>query len=225
MGFKVMGFDASGPMLTVGYIDDGIIMGEVSARQPRLAGSRLVAWVEQLSALFGRPEGVAVGIGPGSFTGVRVAVTLAKALAFGWQVPVKGVSSLAAWARVVPAGRRVVVTSERRGPAFYLGYYWVGHDGVEALMPDMAVSGRLPEIFPVLDDVLVLGPGANDPQFMDQIGPRAEPGGGDIHGVAVALEGWPGLQWGKADDPMLLTPQYLRPAAVSRPSEVNHGAP
>lgn len=223
MGFKVLGFDASGPMLTVGLVEDGIVLAETSARQPRLAGSHLVEWVGQQVKLFGRPDGLAVGIGPGSFTGVRVAVTCAKALAFGWQVPVAGVSSLAAWARSAPLGRRVVVTSERRGPAFYLGYYWVGPTRVEAIIPDAAVSGDLPSIFPVVDTVTVLGPAAGDPALLQAIGPNTRPEFWDIRGAEVALEGWPGLQWGKADDPVLLAPQYLRPAAKSRPSEVNHG--
>jgi tRNA threonylcarbamoyladenosine biosynthesis protein TsaB len=36
---------------------------------------------------------IAVGIGPGAFTGVRIAISYAKALAWGWKVPLVGVSS------------------------------------------------------------------------------------------------------------------------------------
>lgn len=42
--------------------------------------------------------GIAVGIGPGSYTGVRIAVTAAKTLAWAWKVPVVGVSTLQALA-------------------------------------------------------------------------------------------------------------------------------
>lgn len=42
--------------------------------------------------------GLAVGIGPGSYTGVRIAVTAAKTLAWAWKVPVVGVSTLQALA-------------------------------------------------------------------------------------------------------------------------------
>jgi len=41
-------------------------------------------------------SGLVVSIGPGAFTGLRISVALAQGLAFGWQVPVVGVSSLAA---------------------------------------------------------------------------------------------------------------------------------
>lgn len=210
MGFRVIGFDASGPLLTVGYIEDERLLAVRSSRQPRQAGSLLVDWACDLAEDLGRPDGIAVGIGPGSFTGVRVAVTAAKALAFSWQIPVKGVSSLAAWARAVPPKSRVVVTSERRGSAYYLGYYWVGDDGPERLIPDMAISGILPAIFPVPDPVWVLGPLAEDDEGLAAIGPRARPAFFEMSGVSVALEGQAALQWGKTDHPAALAPQYLR---------------
>ena len=40
------------------------------------------------------PEGIAVGQGPGSYTGVRVGAALAKSLAFGWDIPLIGICSL-----------------------------------------------------------------------------------------------------------------------------------
>ena len=215
MGFKVLGMDASGPVLTVGYIDDGRMLAVRSERRPRLAGSELTAWVGEMVERFGRPDGLAVGVGPGSFTGVRVAVSAAKALAYAWDIPVKGVSSLAAWARRAPPGQRVVVTNERRGPAFYIGYYWVGPNGPEAVMPDTAVSGALPSIFPITAEVLVLGPLAGDPEGLRAIGPRACGAHYELSGILVALEGWSALQWGKPDHPAALAPAYLRLPAVT----------
>lgn len=44
-----------------------------------------------------QPQFVAVGTGPGSFTGTRVGAALGKALAFGWKIPVLGFCSLEAF--------------------------------------------------------------------------------------------------------------------------------
>jgi tRNA threonylcarbamoyladenosine biosynthesis protein TsaB len=215
MGFKVLGLDASGAMLTVGLIEDGHALALFSARLPRAAGSLLVPWISEQVRWFGKPDGLVVGVGPGSFTGVRVAISTAKALAWGWNIPVKGVSSLASWAWAAPVGSRVIVTSERRGAAFYLGDYFRGADGPEPLSPDRAISGTLPPMFPLSVAVWVLGPAGEDPALLQQIGPRAEPLDADLSGVNVALEGWPAVQWGKADDPLALAPRYLRAPAVS----------
>jgi tRNA threonylcarbamoyl adenosine modification protein YeaZ len=45
---------------------------------------------------------IAVGTGPGSYTGIRVGTALAKALAYGWEVPLIGFCSLKAFSRDLP---------------------------------------------------------------------------------------------------------------------------
>lgn len=45
-----------------------------------------------------QPEFIAVGTGPGSYTGIRVGAALAKSLAFGWNIPLFGFCSLKAFA-------------------------------------------------------------------------------------------------------------------------------
>jgi tRNA threonylcarbamoyl adenosine modification protein YeaZ len=75
----------------------------------------------QASAL----DRISVGIGPGSFTGLRVGVALAKGIAEGLERPLIGVSSLAAMALGAPAdlsGMRCPVLDARRGELFFALY-------------------------------------------------------------------------------------------------------
>jgi tRNA threonylcarbamoyladenosine biosynthesis protein TsaB len=63
-------------------------------------------------------DGVAVGIGPGTFTGLRIGVATARALATAARVPVHPVSSLAALAAGADGGRVVALIDAKRGELF-----------------------------------------------------------------------------------------------------------
>jgi tRNA threonylcarbamoyladenosine biosynthesis protein TsaB len=65
-------------------------------------------------------DAIAVANGPGSFTGLRIGVTTAKALAYAWQIPVIGVNTLEAMAWQVSGFPGVVLSAlnARRGLVF-----------------------------------------------------------------------------------------------------------
>lgn len=63
---------------------------------------RLLALLEREGLRLRQATAVAVGIGPGSFTGLRVALSLAKGLALALEVPLVGVPSLVAWLAAEP---------------------------------------------------------------------------------------------------------------------------
>jgi len=70
-------------------------------------------------------ERIAVGVGPGSFTGLRVGIALAQGLGVGLGIDVFGIGSLQAMAAALPAaspGVRVPVLDARRGEVFVAGY-------------------------------------------------------------------------------------------------------
>jgi tRNA threonylcarbamoyladenosine biosynthesis protein TsaB len=65
-------------------------------------------------------EAIAVGVGPGAFTGLRIGVTTARALAHAAALPLRPVSSLAALAAGIDAEERLAVIDAKRGEVFAL---------------------------------------------------------------------------------------------------------
>jgi tRNA threonylcarbamoyladenosine biosynthesis protein TsaB len=63
-------------------------------------------------------DAIAVGVGPGTFTGLRIGVATARALATAAQIPIHPVSSLAALAEAIEAESRLPLIDARRGELF-----------------------------------------------------------------------------------------------------------
>lgn len=77
---------------------DGAISFSRSDSAPHSAAEKLAPFVEEcledLHRQGLRPEAVAVALGPGSYTGLRIALSLAKGLAYGLDVPLIGIDTL-----------------------------------------------------------------------------------------------------------------------------------
>lgn len=94
--------DTSTAVMAAAVMEERSLLEERNERAERNHSVHVVPVMEQLLAASstepGQLSGVAVGIGPGSYTGIRIAVTAAKTLAWAWDIPVAGVSSLQALA-------------------------------------------------------------------------------------------------------------------------------
>lgn len=106
---------------------------------------------------------VAVDVGPGLFTGLRVGVATAKAIAFALRVPMIGASSLDLLAFPVRFSNRLIVAAvdARRGELYYALYRQVP-GGVQRLSREQVGSpdDLASELLATSDEVLLVGDGA-----------------------------------------------------------------
>jgi len=113
----IVAFDTATEVATSALVWDGEVLGELA--------SRPVSVLEDVDALLRRGgvrdsqlEGIVVGIGPGSFTGLRMGLATARTLAFSFDIPLAGVSTLEALAAGAPEA--VPVIDARRREVFAL---------------------------------------------------------------------------------------------------------
>jgi len=108
----VLAFDTATPDASVALLRDGELLGERTGRASAVL--ELVDGLLRQAAL--GPEDLdrlVVGVGPGSFTGIRLGLAAARGLALARDLPCAGVSSLAALAAATP-GALPVIDARRR---------------------------------------------------------------------------------------------------------------
>jgi tRNA threonylcarbamoyl adenosine modification protein YeaZ len=114
--------DSATEACSVALFDDADMVAGTHAMLGRGHAEQLVPMIAALPGK-GRAYSIAVNAGPGSFTGIRVGLAAARALALAWQVPIEGYACLAlvgAMARAAHGGEAIdVVMSGGHGEWFF----------------------------------------------------------------------------------------------------------
>ena len=215
----VLALTTSTPIASVALVDDDRVLGEIAHGDPRGHAERLFDLVDQALAAAGRARAdirmVACDVGPGSFTGVRIAVASAKGIAEGLGVPLCGVVSLEAMAAEARAscapGVLVAAAIDAKKDELYVAVY----DGEHAVLPPShvpraeagervlaAVAGRPFVSIADLEDIAAFAPSAERALVAP---PSAAWVGRLAAARRTAVEGGAG-----AFDPAEVVPLYVR---------------
>jgi tRNA threonylcarbamoyladenosine biosynthesis protein TsaB len=138
---RVLALDTSSFVGTVAVLRDGALLAEWSASVRATHGETLLPHLaralEQAGLKASEIDLFAVGLGPGSFTGVRIGVATAKGLALAERKPLVGLSSLQVIARGMPAGELRAVAIDAHKGELYCALFTLDDGGRlhEALTP------------------------------------------------------------------------------------------
>ena len=127
----LLAFDTATPLVSVALHDGERVVVEHSSEQPMKHGEHLAPLIarcmEEAGVVRQDLTAVAVGVGPGPFTGLRVGVVTARTLGFVLDIPVYGVCSLDAVALEVVGGGTApdsfLVATDARRKEVYLASY------------------------------------------------------------------------------------------------------
>ena len=190
----ILAFDTATDLATSALVADGVTLGERTTRPQSLLAD-VDALLSAAGVVPADLTGIVVGTGPGSFTGTRIGLAVARGLALSLDLPVAGVSTLAALAAGTEGAFPVV--DARRGEVFV--------PGPRAVTPDELV---------IPTGSVLVGDGAC--RYRDLLvarGAKVPPVDSVLHVPRAALHASLATSFGPAED---VEPVYVREPDAKR---------
>ncbi len=226
---KILAFDTATMETTCALVDGKKVVAESSVNSRASHSEGLVSMIDHMLPSVGWAMGdvdlIATGVGPGSFTGLRISVVLAKVFARSLSIPVVGVSTLKALARQVAEDGIVISLFDARRERVYAGVFEKEGERLRRIQKDDAYSvesilKKAPkgailigdglktyrESFSVREDFILY------PEHLSR-----------MSAAAIALEGQAQYEEEGPSNPYALEPNYLRPTQAMREYRRKHG--
>ena len=144
-----LALDTATGVCTVGLVRDGKVLAEYDISVGLTHSEGLMPQLDQMFSRTGikkeKIDRIAVSIGPGSFTGLRIGLAAAEAMAYAWQCGICGVNTLKAMAYNIPLAGVVLapVLDAQKGNYYTAFYEWVNGELKELQPVEMADGGTL----------------------------------------------------------------------------------
>jgi tRNA threonylcarbamoyladenosine biosynthesis protein TsaB len=221
----LVAFDTASDLAGVALMENGQLLAEATWRSRQNHSREMLPTLEWLLQRHGRGKhdlaAVAVCLGPGSYAGLRVGISTAKALAYGLELPVVGVGRLEADAlepAAASGGRVVAVQIAGRAEVA-----WAAYKDENGTLRELTPPGLIPAegladaIQPGdllcgdafrLDAAVVAALVSRGARVVEVATPRV---------ASVARLGYRRLRSGAIDNPDTLVPLYLRAPAIGPP--------
>ena len=160
---KILGIDTSSSSLSVAVMDDDLLKGEFTLNHKLTHSEQMMPLLDSLLShlelKMSDIDLIGVSVGPGSFTGIRIGVAAANAMAMALDIPVVGISSLEAMAYTAgETAYTIVSTFDAQRDRFYFNAYRFEKSELKALeAEDVLEKEDLIKKLEFYDKVLLLG--------------------------------------------------------------------
>jgi tRNA threonylcarbamoyladenosine biosynthesis protein TsaB len=215
---QVLGIDTSGYSNAIGIVNGERVTADAVFEARNASLSQITLNVDSVLREAGLSlddiEGFGVGLGPGSWTGIRIGVTVGKMLAYSTGKPIKGISTLEVLASRACGRARLIcsIVDAGAGGAVYAAFYRDSSNKINQV--GEYYVGDLPGLAELIKEPTVLV--ATDVQkYMDAVHQMVK--SDDVEtlesvpaGASVALLAASRLEKGEHDDTLALAPLYLK---------------
>jgi tRNA threonylcarbamoyladenosine biosynthesis protein TsaB len=208
-----LALETSGRIGSVALVEDGGVVAEEQFPHGLQHAARIIVAIDSLCRARGRqPKDLAelyVSIGPGSFTGLRIGVTVAKTLALATGLKIVAVPTVVVLAENAPKEARhlIVVLDAKRGQIFTARFEQTDSGWTQREPAHLDTLAAMLERSP--RPVHLLGEGL--PYHAGGDGVATPPESWRARAGAVAKLGWDLARRGMFADPLRLLPLYVRP--------------
>jgi tRNA threonylcarbamoyladenosine biosynthesis protein TsaB len=219
---KILALDTATSVGSIALVDGPLIKAQHTLNISATHNQRLLPGIDRILMESGWVlndlDALAVSLGPGSFTGLRIGLSVAKGLAWATGKPLAGVPTLDALAANVPLVPYLIcpVLDARKGELYTAIYRRGNEQMVERLSPYQAIKpDELVEL--IKEKTVLVGDGLV--RYGDYLSERlddrmlqAPPHLNIVHAVSVAWLAEHRLRAGLEEDVSGCTPLYVRPS-------------
>ncbi len=216
---RVLGMDTSAYTNAIGIIEDDRVLADFSFEACTDTLEKIVTHIDIVLRESGLKlediDGFGVGLGPGSWTGIRVGVTVGKTLAFATEKPVCGISTLEALAFQVGKTDRLIcpIISAGMKDTVYAAFYR-NRNSVPVRAGDYYVGEVASLAKLIREDTVIAGSGVVE--YLKVIGREVDSNVSieavehTPKGASVAVLALERFKRGESDDVLSLAPLYLK---------------
>ena len=227
----VLGVETATRVGSVAVANEDGVIGEYTLNLSITHSERLLPAIDQLlksiDITFSRIDALAVSLGPGSFTGLRIGVSTVKGLSFAGEKPVAGIPTLDALACNYPAGETLVcpMLDAKKKEVFTAFYRWNSSAGLQKTTKDLVIS---PDKFlkEIKEKTVFLGDGSRVYRSLieERLGSKAVFAPDHLshpRAASIAVLGLEEFKKGNTCDINRLNPIYVRPSEAELKQGIN----